>query len=74
MLTLGYFYKDGPGSKYLEIYEGNIPPLLRYFHISQISPSGWINIKKGKPKQKGMKETHCKYEYELSKSNIEALK
>lgn len=73
LLTLGYFYKDGPGTKYLEIYEGNIPPLLRYFHISQISPSGWINIKKGKPKQKGLKETHCKYEYELSKSNIEAL-
>ena len=73
LLTLGYFYKDGPGTKYLEIYEGNIPPLLRYFHISQISQSGWINIKKGKPKQKGMKETHCKYEYELSKSNIEAL-
>ena len=24
------------------LYEANIPPLLRYFHINDISPSGWI--------------------------------
>ena len=29
-----------------ELYESNIPPLLRYFHIREISPSGWIEIKK----------------------------
>jgi hypothetical protein len=26
----------------LELYESNIPPLLRYFHIHNISPSGWV--------------------------------
>jgi DNA polymerase elongation subunit (family B) len=26
----------------IELYEGNIPPLLRLFHIRQLSPSGWI--------------------------------
>ena len=26
------------------IYESNIPPLLRYFHIQEISPSGWVEI------------------------------
>lgn len=26
----------------LELYESNIPPLLRFFHIHNISPSGWI--------------------------------
>jgi hypothetical protein len=28
----------------LDIYEGNIPPLLRYFHINNVSPSGWVFI------------------------------
>ena len=28
----------------LELYESNIPPLLRYFHIQNISPSGWVRI------------------------------
>jgi len=70
---LGYEYKQGPGEKFLEIYEGNIPPLLRYFHISQISPSGWVNIKNARPKGKHSKETHCTYEYEISRANIEPL-
>jgi DNA polymerase elongation subunit (family B) len=26
------------------IYESGIPPLLRFFHITQISPSGWVEI------------------------------
>jgi DNA polymerase elongation subunit (family B) len=26
----------------IEIYESSIPPLLRYFHIHNISPSGWV--------------------------------
>ena len=26
------------------IYESNIPPILRFFHINEISPSGWIEI------------------------------
>ena len=73
LLKLGYKYNKGPGDKFLEIYEGNIPPLLRYFHISQISPSGWINIKMSKPKNNFAKETHCRYEFEVSKTCIEAL-
>ena len=73
LLKLGFKYPNGPGEKYLEIYEGNIPPLLRYFHISQISPSGWINIKNAKPRGRFAKETHCKYEFEISEKCIEAL-
>lgn len=37
-----------PGVKYMgtitELYETMIPPLLRFFHIKEISPSGWIEI------------------------------
>lgn len=32
----------------IELYESNIPPLLRYFHVNKISPTGWITMKKNK--------------------------
>jgi DNA polymerase elongation subunit (family B) len=44
-----------------QIYEANIPPLLRYFHIKDISPSGWVKIK-GEPIDSN-KQTTCRYEY-----------
>ena len=53
------------------LYESNIPPMLRYFHIQQLSPSGWCTFKKPvlrSPKEK--KETHCNYEYCTDASNI----
>jgi|688.fasta_scaffold18001_1 DNA polymerase elongation subunit (family B) len=34
---------DFNGTK-LELYETSIPPLLRFFHIKEISPSGWIKL------------------------------
>ena len=30
----------------IELYESNIPPLLRYFHVNKISPTGWVKMKK----------------------------
>ena len=49
----------------LILYESTIPPILRYFHIKNISPSGWIllNTSKCKPIIESLKETTCKYEY-----------
>jgi DNA polymerase elongation subunit (family B) len=44
------------------LYEAQIPPLLRLFHIKEISPSGWISL----PKTaliKSTKTTSCEYEY-----------
>jgi DNA polymerase elongation subunit (family B) len=32
------------------LYEANIPPLLRFFHIRDISPSGWVAV----PKKNGI--------------------
>jgi len=46
-----------------QIYEANIPPLLRYFHIKDISPSGWVKIK-GDPTDSN-KHTTCRYEYHV---------
>jgi DNA polymerase elongation subunit (family B) len=49
----------------MELYESNLPPLLRCFHIYNISPSGWIlvrtDIATKIPEHK--KTTTCKYEY-----------
>ena len=46
------------------IYESNIPPLLRFFHIHEISPSGWIALpKKQTIEIKLNKKTTCDYEF-----------
>ena len=40
LLKNGYEYLNTN----IMIYESNIPPLLRFFHIKDMSPSGWIAI------------------------------
>lgn len=47
----------------LELYESNIPPLLRYFHIHNISPSGWVSFKLNRVIKATTKTTTCKYEF-----------
>jgi DNA polymerase elongation subunit (family B) len=48
----------------LELYEsGNIPPLLRFFHINEISPSGWISFYLSRVMRSETKTTTCDYEY-----------
>ena len=65
----GYIYSEST-STYL--YEAQIPPLLRMFHIQEISPSGWIslplNLKQVRPHK-----TTCTYEYEVSYKKIKPL-
>ena len=46
-----------------QIYEANIPPLLRYFHIKDISPSGWVKVKGEPTETQTQKQTTCSYEY-----------
>jgi DNA polymerase elongation subunit (family B) len=48
------------------LYEANIPPLLRFFHIKNISPSGWIMIPKSKINKHNIKITNCDFEYTTS--------
>jgi len=47
----------------LELYESNIPPLLRYFHINNISPSGWVSFRTNRVLSVPIKTTTCKYEF-----------
>ena len=49
-----------------EIYESFIPPLLRFFHILDISPSGWLGLPKTKTSVSTNKETTCcDFEFEI---------
>ena len=47
----------------LELYESNIPPLLRYFHIRNISPAGWVSFNTNRVIKIQNKSTTCDYEY-----------
>ena len=56
------------------IYESGIPPLLRYFHIFNVSPSGWIRLKHSEtlPVQHG-KLSNCTYEYVCTVNQVHPL-
>ena len=54
----------------LELYESKIPPLLRYFHIQNISPTGWIEIRNVCPIIDEEQITTCKYEFYCNLDNI----
>jgi len=52
-----------------ELYESKISPLLRYFHIQNISPTGWIKLHSSAV-ESPVKSTSCTFEYILSKSQV----
>jgi len=56
----------------IKLYEANIPPLLRFFHIRDISPSGWVALPKKKTIEiKGdQKTTTCNYEFITNYKNV----
>ncbi len=64
-------YLIGASSTYL--YEAQIPPLLRMFHIREISPSGWISVPNYGEVFSSEKKTTCKYEYIVSYKKIMPL-
>ena len=54
----------------ITIYEANIPPILRFFHIQKISPSGWVQFSTKKTRLIEKFTTTCQYEYRLSFEDI----
>jgi len=68
LLKDGYNYFDTN----IMLYEANIPPLLRFFHIKDISPSGWIAIPKKKviEKKDDSKTVNCDFEFITNMKNI----
>jgi DNA polymerase elongation subunit (family B) len=57
----------------LELYESNIPPLLRYFHIQNISPSGWVQIFTNRAQIPRVATTTCDYEYICSSAYVKPI-
>ena len=55
------------------IYESNIPPLLRFFHIQEISPSGWIQIKNARKINDKSKKSRCMFEFHVNHLNVTPL-
>ena len=57
------------------LYEANIPPLLRFFHIQEISPSGWVSLppKKSFEVSGSDKKTNCDFEYVINCKDIVPL-
>jgi DNA polymerase elongation subunit (family B) len=53
---------------HMMLYESNIPPLLRFFHINDISPSGWISVSSARENKGFLKTTTCTYELIISDS------
>ena len=62
----GYYFLNTQ----LELYESNIPPLLRFFHIHNISPSGWVKVKTSKATIPDTLSTTCLYEYVCKTSHV----
>jgi DNA polymerase elongation subunit (family B) len=62
------------GLNYIEptyLYESNIPPLLRFFHIKDLSPSGWVALPKNKTVEvKTNKQTSCTYEFIVDQKSV----
>ena len=58
LLREGYLFSDTN----TRLYEANIPPLLRFLHINEISPSGWVSLPVGMVRV-GCGLTTCKYEF-----------
>jgi DNA polymerase elongation subunit (family B) len=68
----GYVFSDNEtGQSWNTIlYEAQIPPLLRLFHIKEISPSGWIELPNHKTKLLRYKNTSCDYEFSINYKDI----
>ena len=58
---------------HLQLYEANIPPLLRFFHIQDLSPSGWISIMKKHAYKCSPKQTYSDFEYEVESKHINPI-
>jgi DNA polymerase elongation subunit (family B) len=71
---LSTYHVNGFGVQ-LQLYEGNIPPLLRFFHINDISPSGWVQCPHDACDiiDDFDKETTCDFEFHIDYCDLEAL-
>ena len=77
LLNFKEFKFDRNGETYewnIELFETNIDPMIRFFHIQDIDPSGWIKIKRFTPKKNKQNEfqffSRCDLEYRCYYNNV----
>jgi DNA polymerase elongation subunit (family B) len=68
LIDKGYLFKNC----FIELYEAHIPPLLRFFHLREISPSGWVALPHKKTREiiGSEKKTTCDYEFVINSKNV----
>ena len=54
----------------IELYEAQIPPLLKLFHIKSINPAGWILLKSKHTKKRTNHSSNAYYNLEIEYNNI----
>lgn len=71
LLKKGYQFQNTN----IMLYEANIPPLLRFFHIRDISPSGWVALPKKQTRELtgDMKRTTCDFEFVINQKYVMSL-
>ena len=55
-----------------QLYEANLPPLLRFFHINALFPNGWVMVS-NRAASAIIKTTTCTYEFIVSQSQLKPL-
>ena len=59
----------GKGKGDIVLYDAQLPPLIKYMHVHNISPSGWFRIERLHSIVLN-KTTTCKYEFDVTKDKL----
>ena len=55
-----------------QLYEANLPPLLRFFHVNSLFPNGWVMVS-NRASITIVKTTTCNYEFIASQAQLKPL-
>ena len=70
----GGFKLPGMRTKHkYDIFESNIPPLLRFLHTQKLHPAGWIKLNKGKYYINYKNESMTQMEFNIEWSDVEMI-
>jgi DNA polymerase elongation subunit (family B) len=64
------FNWNGSDWRKFDLYEANIDPILKFFHIQNIKPCGWLNLKDTDYENVTDRRTTSNYEIAISYKNV----
>jgi DNA polymerase elongation subunit (family B) len=67
------FFVTGIYQRSFKLYESNIEPFLRFAHIKNIQPAGWIRIPAGKYRQDDILKSKCEIDISTKWQNVESV-